>query len=75
MQEDADGVRTFRVISVSENDGKVTVLATLYDETKFTTTDEATNLNKPRVSLASSQVVPRVINNSIILGVPSQQTP
>jgi predicted phage tail protein len=75
MQEDADGVRTFRVISVSENDGKVTVLATLYDETKFTTTDEATNLNKPRVSLASNQVVPRVINNSIILGVPSQKTP
>jgi len=75
MQQDADGVRTFRVISMTENDGKVTVMASLYNGTKFTITDEATNLNKPRVSLASTQVVPRVVNNSIILGVPQEGVP
>jgi predicted phage tail protein len=75
IQQDADGVRTFRVISMTENDGKVTVMASLYNGTKFTITDEATNLNKPRVSLASTQVVPRVVNNSIILGVPKEGVP
>lgn len=75
IQQDADGVRTFRVISMTENDGKVTVMASLYNGTKFTITDEATNLNKPRVSLASTQVVPRVVNNSIILGVPQEGVP
>jgi predicted phage tail protein len=75
MQEDAEGIRTFRVISLTENDGKITVLASLYDETKFTTTDNATILSKPRVSLASAQIVPQVINGSIILGVPSDVAP
>ena len=74
MQEDAEGIRTFRVISLTENDGKVTVLASLYDETKFTTTDNATILSKPRVSLATTQIVPQVVNGSIILGVPSEVT-
>ena len=75
MQEDAEGIRTFRVISLSENDGKVTVLASLYDDTKFTTTDNATILSKPRVSLATAQIVPQVINGSIVLGVPSDVAP
>jgi predicted phage tail protein len=75
MQEDAEGIRTFRVISLTENDGKITVLASLYDETKFSTTDNATILSKPRVSLASTQIVPQVVNGSIILGVPSDVAP
>jgi predicted phage tail protein len=75
MQEDAEGIRTFRVISLTENDGKITVLASLYDETKFTTTDDATILSKPRVSLATAQIVPQVVNGSIILGVPTDEAP
>ena len=75
MQEDAEGIRTFRVISLTENDGKITVLASLYDETKFSTTDNATILSKPRISLATAQIVPQVINGSIILGVPSDEVP
>jgi predicted phage tail protein len=75
MQEDAEGVRTFRVISLTENDGKITVLASLYDEAKFSATDNATILSKPRVSLASAQIVPQVINGSIILGVPTDEAP
>jgi predicted phage tail protein len=75
MQEDAEGIRTFRVISLTENDGKITVLASLYNETKFSTTDNATILSKPRISLATAQIVPQVINGSIILGVPSDVVP
>jgi predicted phage tail protein len=75
VQENAEGIRTFRVISITENDGKVTVLGSLYDETKFIATDEATNLNKPRISLATTQIVPRVVNGSIILGVPQEGEP
>ena len=75
MQEDAEGIRTFRVISLSENDGRITVLASLYDDTKFSTTDNATILSKPRVSLATAQIVPQVINGSIVLGVPSDVAP
>jgi hypothetical protein len=75
MQEDAEGIRTFRVISLTENDGKVTVLGSLYDEAKFSITDEATTLSKPRVSLATTQIVPQVINGSIVLGVPTDTAP
>jgi predicted phage tail protein len=75
MQEDAEGIRTFRVISLTENDGKITVLASLYNETKFSTTDNATILSKPRISLATTQIVPAVVNGSIILGVPSDVAP
>jgi predicted phage tail protein len=75
MQEDAEGIRTFRVISLTENDGKITVLASLYDDSKFSITDNATILSRPRVSLATAQIVPQVINGSIILGVPSDVVP
>jgi predicted phage tail protein len=75
MQEDAEGIRTFRVISLTENDGKITVLASLYSDSKFSTTDNATILSKPRISLATAQIVPQVINGSIILGVPSDVAP
>lgn len=71
VQEDADGVRKFRVISISENEGKMTVLASLYNEAKFTATDSATQLSSPRISLAKNQTLPSVTAGSIVLGTPS----
>jgi predicted phage tail protein len=71
IQEDADGVRKFRVISISENEGKMTVLAALYNEDKFTATDNATKLSSPRISLAKNQTLPSVAAGSIVLGTPS----
>lgn len=71
LQEDNDGIRKFRVLSVTEDSGIVTVLASLYDETKFTLTDSETILGETKSSVAGPQVVPSVAGGSIILEVPS----
>lgn len=71
LQEGDAGVRTFRVISMVEADGIVTVLGTLYDETKFSQTDSETILGTPRIKVASIQALPSVDGSSIILGSPS----
>lgn len=71
LQENSDGIRKFRVISVAENDGKVTVLASLYNEVKFSLTDSETILGESRTSIAGPQVVPTVQGGSIVLEVPS----
>jgi predicted phage tail protein len=71
LQEGNAGVRKFRVVSMVENDGVVTVLGTLYDETKFVQTDSETILGTPRIRVASVQALPTVDGGSIILGVPS----
>jgi len=71
LQEDSNGVRKFRVISVVEEDGIVTVLGALYDATKFALTDESTQLSVSRSSVAGPQAVPKVSGESIILEVPS----
>lgn len=70
LQENGNGVRTFRVISLVEDSGIVTIMASLYDETKFTTTDSATTLGLTRTSIAGPQVVPSVQGGSIVLEVP-----
>lgn len=70
LQENNDGVRKFRVISLVEDSGIVTVLASLYDESKFTETDSATTLGLTRTSIAGPQVVPSVQGGSIVLEVP-----
>lgn len=69
-QENNDGVRKFRVISLVEDNGIITVMASLYDEDKFTETDNATTLGLTRTSIAGPQVVPGVQGSSIILEVP-----
>ena len=71
LQEGDAGVRKFRVISMVESDGVVTVLGTLYDETKFVQTDSETALGTPRIKVASVQALPTVDGANIILGVPS----
>jgi len=71
LQEGNAGVRKFRVISMVENDGVVTVLGTLYDETKFVQTDSETILGNPRIKVASVQALPPIDGGSIVLGVPS----
>ena len=70
LQENNDGVRKFRVISLVEDNGIITVMASLYDEDKFTETDNATTLGLTRTSIAGPQVVPGVQGSSIILEVP-----
>ena len=70
LQEGNAGVRKFRVISMVEDDGVVTVLGTLYDETKFTSTDGGTILSTPRIKVASVQALPSVDGANIILGAP-----
>lgn len=69
LQEDGDSVRTFRVISMAEEEGMVTVMGALYDETKFTATDNGTVLGLTRTSIAGPQVSPAVIGGSIVLEV------
>jgi predicted phage tail protein len=71
LQEGNAGVRKFRVISMVEDDGIVTVLGTLYDGTKFTATDDETILGTPRIRVASVQALPTIDGTSILLGVPS----
>jgi predicted phage tail protein len=70
LQENGSGLRKFRVISVNEDDGMVTVLASFYEETKFSLTDESTILSARRSSTGANLVVPRVSGGSIILGAP-----
>lgn len=69
LQENSDGVRKFRVISVAEEEGVVTVLASLYDETKFSLTDNSTTIGQVSTSIAGPQVTPGVIDGSITLEV------
>jgi len=71
LQEGNSGVRTFRVISLVEDDGAITVLATLYDESKFSEVDNGTVLSTPRTKIASIQALPTVDGVNIILGAPS----
>lgn len=71
LQEGDAGVRKFRVISMVEDDGVVTVLATLYDERKFSLTDSETNLGLARTKVASVQALAPVDGGTIVLGVPS----
>jgi predicted phage tail protein len=71
LQENGSGLRKFRVISVNEDDGMVTVLASFYEETKFSLTDQSTILSAKRSSTGANIVVPRVSGGSIILGAPS----
>lgn len=70
LQENNDGVRKFRVISVVEEEGVVTVLASLYDESKFALVDNGTLLGASKTSIAGPSVVPAVAGGSIILEVP-----
>ena len=71
LQENGIGRRTFRVISVNEDDGVVTILASFYEGTKFSLTDSSTILSAKRVSTGANLVVPRVSGGSIVLGAPS----
>lgn len=68
LQENSDSVRLFRVIAVNEDEGMLTVLATLYDESKFTETDESTFLQQSINSTVQGLGLPRVQISSINLG-------
>jgi predicted phage tail protein len=70
LQENGEGTRAFRVVSVNEENGSVTVFAILYNETKFSSTDNNTILSAKRSSSVADIVVPRVAGTSIILGAP-----
>jgi predicted phage tail protein len=70
LQENNDGIKKYRVVSVNEDDGVVTVLGALYDETKFALVDSGTNLGLTRTSIGGPSVVPSIAGGSIILEVP-----
>jgi len=69
LQENSDGLRKFRTISVVEEEGLVTVLASLYDESKFALVDNGTVLGSSVRSIAGPSIVPAVAGGSIILEV------
>jgi predicted phage tail protein len=68
LQENSDGVRLFRVVAVNEDEGMLTVLATLYNEDKFLQTDEGTVLQQSINSTVQGLGLPRVQQASINLG-------
>jgi predicted phage tail protein len=70
LQENSDGIRKFRVISINESEGKVTLIASLYNEDKFAIADSP-QLGSKRVSFARLQIMPLVSPDSIILGTVS----
>jgi predicted phage tail protein len=70
LQENSDGIKKYRVVSVNEDEGVVTVLGALYDETKFALVDSSTNLGLTRTSTGGPSVVPSIAGGSIILEVP-----
>jgi predicted phage tail protein len=70
LQENSDGIKKYRVVSVNEDEGVVTVLGALYDETKFALVDSGTNLGLTRTSIGGPSVVPSIAGGSIVLEVP-----
>lgn len=70
LQEDGDGIREFRVVSVTEDEGIVTILGALYDETKFDLADQSTELGQIRTSIGGPSVVPAITGDGIVLEVP-----
>lgn len=67
LQENDSSVRKFRVTSLVEDDGIVTVLASLYDESKFSIADNDTLLSNYRGETNRPRVVPRVNGATIVL--------
>jgi predicted phage tail protein len=70
LQENSDGIRKFRVISINENQGEVTLIASLYNEDKFAIADKP-QLSSKRVSFSRLQIVPLISPGSIKLGTVS----
>lgn len=71
LQENNEGIRQYRIMSVTEDSGIVTVLAALYDPSKFTLADESTSIGLTRTSIAGPEIVPTISGGSIVLEVPS----
>jgi hypothetical protein len=57
-------------VAVNEDEGIMTVLATLYNEEKFLQTDESTILQQSINSTVKGLGLPRVQSPSIVLGAP-----
>lgn len=68
LQEDSESVRAFRVTAVSEDDGLLTVLGTLYNEQKFNRTDNETILERNTTPTVSILGLPTVRRSSIVFG-------
>jgi len=61
--------KKYRVVSLAEDDGIVTVLAVAHNDQKFTTVDNSTRLDSIRRSVASVVVTPTVTASGIVLDV------
>jgi len=69
FEEDRDNVpaRKYRVIALNEDDQLVTVLASSYDENKYSVVDDSTLLSSEITSIAGLTVTPAVNGGSIVL--------
>ena len=69
FEEDRDNVpaRKYRVIALNEDDQLMTVLASSYDENKYSVVDDSTLLSSEITSIAGLTVTPAVNGGSIVL--------
>lgn len=67
LQENSESVRLFRVTAINEDEGVLTVLATLYNESKFSGTDDSTILERNTTPTLRVTGLPLVQNSSIKL--------
>jgi len=68
LQENNESVRLFRVTAVNEDEGLLSVFATLYDEEKFSQTDSGTNLGMKKSPTVTTMGTPPVAPSSIVFG-------
>jgi len=68
LQENSESVRPFRVTAVNEDEGLLTVLATLYDENKFLQTDNDTILERNTTPTMRITGLPVVQASTITVG-------
>jgi predicted phage tail protein len=68
LQENNESVRLFRVTAVNEDEGVLSVFATLYDEQKFLQTDSATNLGIKNSPTVTTMGASPVTASSIVFG-------
>lgn len=68
LQENSESVRLYRVTAVNEDEGLLTILATLYDEDKFSQTDNGTILERNTTPTMRVTGLPSVQSSTIMMG-------
>lgn len=68
LQENSESIRLFRVTAINEDEGLLTVLATLYNENKFSQTDNDTILERNTTPTLRITGLPLVQGSTIVVG-------